>query len=98
MTDQPSRTGYDDEEMRCPRLGGPVTFAYCRIENVGKPCSRAILCWGLRFDAEGLFRKMLDDDQYRECFEKATPSRVVTLVELIEKAKKLTDKKREKES
>lgn len=82
----------DEMEIRCPRLGGPVTFGYCRVENMHKPCFRAIACWAARFDVEGYFRTILTDAEFCECFSKPPTPKMTSLVELIEKAKKLTEK------
>ncbi len=90
MTEEQPTAVHEEKEIRCPRLGGPATFSYCRIENVGKPCSRAILCWAEHFDAEDFFRKALTDDEFRECFCRPPTPKIITIMELIEKAKKLT--------
>jgi hypothetical protein len=34
------------ELWRCPQLGGPVTFGYCRVMNEGRFCGRTVKCWG----------------------------------------------------
>jgi hypothetical protein len=34
------------EMWRCPQLGGPVTFGYCRVMNEGRLCQRTVKCWG----------------------------------------------------
>ncbi|MBN1916966.1 MAG: hypothetical protein JW889_03570 [Verrucomicrobia bacterium] len=37
---------YDSlERWRCPMLGGPVHFGYCRTVNDGLPCARVLECW-----------------------------------------------------
>ena len=35
----------DDYQIRCPRLGHQVYFAYCRREYNGKLCKRLNECW-----------------------------------------------------
>ncbi len=89
---------YEDKEIRCPKLGGQVTFSYCKIETGTRPCARAIACWTGYFDVESHFRENLTEEEFRECFEKPPPSRVATLLELVEQARKLAEQKREPES
>jgi hypothetical protein len=76
-------------------MGGPVTFEYCRIEAGVLPCSRAITCWNVYFDAEAFFRKALTLEDFEKVFATPAPPKVVTLVELIEKAQKMMQEKRE---
>jgi hypothetical protein len=95
MTDSNTHPTYEEKEIRCPKLGGPVNFEYCKVEQSGLPCSRAINCWSIHFDAEAFFRESLSPEQFAECFLKAAPSKVTTLLELIEKARKLTEEKRD---
>ena len=48
-------------EIRCPKLGGQVTFAYCLKEAVELPCPRIINCWQPYFPVEDYIRKRLTD-------------------------------------
>ena len=92
MTERLVLSLYEDREIRCPRLGGPVTFSYCRIENRGRPCSKALSCWTAHFDVEALFRKTMSPEEFQECFFGPPPSKVGTLLELIERARKVIEK------
>lgn len=94
MTENSPETPFEEKEIRCPKLGGPVTFSYCRIETLGKPCSRAIQCWSTLFDVESFFRNTLSDEEYLAAFHTQPPSKVLTLIELIERAKKIADEKK----
>lgn len=41
-----SNEKYDDLTFpRCPTLGGPVSFKYCRSSNGGLFCPNIIRCW-----------------------------------------------------
>jgi len=51
-------------KIRCPKLGHEVEFDYCRRENNGLPCSRAIMCWSGYFDVESFFRIELSPDEW----------------------------------
>lgn len=79
---------HDNREIRCPKLGGPVTFAYCRVEGGDIPCSRTILCWQPYFPVEAYLRTKLTQTEWERCFNRAPKEKVVSLVELIEEAKK----------
>lgn len=83
-------SGPPDEmvQVRCPRLGHQINFAYCRSENFGLPCPRIILCWQQRFAVEAWLRPQLTREQWREVFEKAAPHKILSLVELIEQVRR----------
>ncbi len=79
-------------KIRCPKLGHEVEFDYCRRENNGLPCSRAIMCWSGHFDVESFFRKELSPDEWNKIFESPSKPKIVSLLELIEQAKKTKHK------
>jgi hypothetical protein len=51
---------------RCPQLGGPVTFGYCRQMNDSLPCSRMIGCWEESLDVLGFLQQHYDPDQIEQ--------------------------------
>ena len=51
-------------ELRCPKLGGEVTFAYCLVEGGDLPCSRTIACWQQYFPVETHLRAKLTQEQW----------------------------------
>jgi hypothetical protein len=65
----------DDYEIRCPRLGHQISFSYCRSENK-------------HFLVEDYFRKELAPEEWDKAFKRSTKTKTVSLVELIEQAKK----------
>ena len=75
-------------EIRCPRLGGEVSLVYCLREGGDIPCSRIIVCWQTYFDVEARLREKLTEEQWDRCFAKTPKEKIVSLVELIETAKK----------
>ena len=79
---------YDHLELRCLRLGGEVTFAYCLVEGGDLPCPRTIVCWQQYFPVESHLRAKLTQAQWDRCFNRAPQEKVVNLIELIEAAKK----------
>ncbi|HQL00653.1 MAG TPA: hypothetical protein PK090_07755 [Smithellaceae bacterium] len=84
------KTEQDDKMIRCPKLGDEMTFSYCLHESGDLPCARIISCWQAAFDVEDLLRRTLSPDQW-ERFSGAKPKeKVLSLIELIEKAKRQT--------
>ena len=79
----------DSIERRCPRLGGPVTFQYCRECGDGElPCWKVIDCWWEYFDVVGFFQSILSEKQFKRVLMDRPESKVGSLVELIKRAKK----------
>ena len=79
---------YDNLEIRCPRLGGEVTFAYCQKEGGDLPCPRILACWQPHFDVETYLGGKLTKTEWDCCFNRPSKDKVTTLIELIEAAKK----------
>lgn len=79
---------YDDLEIRCPRLGGGVTFAYCQQEGGDLPCPRILACWQLHFDVGAFLKERLSEAEWDRCFNRPPKDKMTTLIEMIEAAKK----------
>lgn len=72
---------------RCPRLGGPITFGYCRTaEANGSPCFKVLDCWWERFDVVGYFRQRLTGEAFDRLRCPPCPNKSASLVELIRQA------------
>lgn len=95
MVDSNTHPTHEEKEIRCPKLGGPVNFDYCRVEQTGLPCSRAINCWSIHFDVDAFFRERLSSEEFEQYFLAVAPTKVTTLMELIENARKLAKEKRD---
>ena len=80
---------YDALEMRCPRLGGPVTFLYCR-DHAGPagPCPGILDCWWQRFDVAEHLRRQLAPASWDAICRPRHATKIATLVELIAAAQK----------
>ena len=78
----------DEYQIRCPRLGHQIAFSYCRVENEGLPCFKALDCWSRHFPVEQHFRKEITQDQWEKVFSGPPKSKMFSLLELIEQAKK----------
>ena len=78
----------DPLERRCPRLGGEVTFSYCRTcgeEN--KPCFKILDCWWERFDVVAYLKQRLPADDFAALSAARTPpDKLTSLVDLIRQA------------
>ena len=82
---------FDDLEMRCPRLGGPVNFGYCRkVGPEGEPCFKVLDCWWQRFDVAGHLKARLPRESFESLGRRRPPAKVTSLIDLIEQAKKNT--------
>jgi hypothetical protein len=82
---------HDHLIIRCPLLGGEVPFRYCRIVSEDLPCRRIILCWEFRLEITKFLAEHYSIDQIQRALSLPTQSRVETIVELIEKAKKIKE-------
>ena len=74
--------------IRCPRLGHHIYFSYCRKENRGLPCFKTLDCWYEHFLVEDLLREQLTPEQWNSVFESPPKPKMLSLVEMIEEAKK----------
>ena len=83
-------TSRDELERRCPRLGGAISFQYCRAcGDDGRPCWKIADCWWESFDVVSYLRDNLPADQLNEILaKKEQPQpKVASLLELIERAR-----------
>ena len=78
---------YDHLEIRCPRLGGQVTFAYCRREGGALPCQRTIICWQSRFPVDAYLKSVLTEEDWETWTNQSPKEKMTSLLELIEAAK-----------
>lgn len=78
----------DHLERRCPRLGGPVTFEYCRqCGDERLPCWKVFDCWWEYFDITAYLSSNLSEDTFNKLVNTKPMPKINTLVELIERAK-----------
>jgi hypothetical protein len=74
------------EIWRCPQLGGPVTFGYCRLVNEGLPCGRVVACWGGTFDVAAFLAEHYSREQIEQVFGAST-DRLTRIIDAVKKAK-----------
>ena len=82
-----------DFSIRCPRLGHQINFVYCRKENRGIPCFKTLDCWYSYFDVHKFLEEKLSKEDFRKAFEEKGQPKVLSLLDLIEKAKAKKGKK-----
>jgi hypothetical protein len=79
----------DHLERRCPRLGGPVTFEYCRTcSNTEQHCWKIIDCWWEHFDIVTYLKNNLPEDQFDRLVNAQPKPKISSLVDLVEQIKK----------
>lgn len=82
----------DDMQRRCPRLGGPVSFQYCRTcETDSKPCFKVMDCWWETFDIAAFVEANYPEEVCRKLAQTRPNPKVNQLLELIEAAKRRTE-------
>jgi len=82
---------YDALIIRCPQLGGEVPFKYCRTMNEDLPCRRMTVCWEFRMEISKFLSENYSIDQIQRALAPPTKTRLESILELIEKAKKIKE-------
>jgi hypothetical protein len=77
--------------IRCPMLGGEVPFQYCRTVNEDLPCRKIIVCWEFRIEVGKFLNEHYAIDEIQRALAPPTKTRLDTILELIEKAKKIKE-------
>jgi len=72
---------------RCPRLGGPVGFAYCMRCEPEQPCLKVVDCWWETFDIVQYLKDHLPGDQFDRVMNARPKPKISSLVEVIAQAK-----------
>jgi len=84
---------YDSLIIRCPMLGGEAPFHYCRNVNQDLPCRKIIVCWEFRVEIAKFLNEHYSFEQIQIALAPPTKTRLDTILELIEKAKKIKDER-----
>ena len=82
---------YDALIIRCLHLGGEVPFKYCRTVNEDLPCRRMIVCWEFRIEISKFLAEHYSIDQIQRALAPPTKTRLESILELVEKAKKIKE-------
>lgn len=70
-------------------LGHEVPFSYCRTSQEGNPCFKILDCWFDKFEIQAYLDAHYTPEAQATFLSKPAP-KVVTLLDLIEKAKQRT--------
>ena len=77
--------------IRCPQLGGEVPFSYCRTLNEDLPCRRIMVCWEFRIEIGKFLNEHYSINEIQRALAPPSKTKIETLIELIEKAKKIKE-------
>ena len=89
---EPTTLTPDRKSIRCPRLGGPVPFAYCeQAGRDGLPCFKVMDCWWQHFDVAGYLQKHLNAQELRKALERPPQPKITGILERIQQARGNTD-------
>jgi len=84
-----SDKSHDQLTRRCPRLGGPVSFEYCRTcGDKASLCWKMIDCWWQTMDIMHFLTRNYSEETLRMLAESKPKPKINQLVDLIEQAKK----------
>lgn len=86
--DSKEKNKVDQLQMRCPRLGGEVTFGYCRVEGGDIPCPRTITCWQPYLPVEEYLKQTLTPQQWDRWSAGKPKEKMASLLDLIDEARK----------
>jgi hypothetical protein len=76
-----------EERWRCPMLGGPVTFGYCRKMNEGLPCARVLECWLPKLPLVEFLKTHYSPEELQRVFSAKTKGRLARMIEAVEEAR-----------
>ncbi len=84
-------TEFDKKDTYCRKLGHFVAFKYCRIEKQEEklPCAKILDCWFEKIPVQDYINKYYSKKDISYIFETSKP-KITSILELIEKAKKIT--------
>ncbi len=74
---------------RCPRLGGPVDFFYCKTcEPQRHPCRKVIDCWWETFDVKRYLQENLAPEIVKQLTTHETEPKISQIVKIIARTNK----------
>lgn len=82
---------HDALVIYCSQLGGEIPFRYCRTVNDNLPCRKIIVCWEFRLEISEFLGKHYSIDQIERALAPPTKTRLDTILELIERAKRVKE-------
>ena len=79
---------YDNLQIRCPKLGGEVTFAYCRVEEGKNPCRRIIGCWKDAIPIEDYLKEAFSEELWNRYLNEPPQDKISTIFEIVDSLQK----------
>lgn len=76
-----------EERWRCPMLGGPVHFGYCRKLNEGLPCARILECWLQKLPLVEFLKTNYSVEEIQRVFSAKKKGRIERMVETVEETR-----------
>ncbi len=74
---------------RCPRLGGPVSFRYCRsCDRDQRACFKIIDCWWETFDVVRYLADMLPGEEMQRLLHPEPPAKIAGIIRCADKARR----------
>lgn len=74
---------------RCPRLGGEVSFRYCRdADPRGGICWKILDCWWETFDVVRYLRDTLEPEIFEGLTQPKAPRKMSQLIETLEASRR----------
>lgn len=74
---------YDKVEIRCPKLGCEITFAYCRQEQGDLPCARTVKCWQPYISVEGYLNETLSREDRERFYNTPPKGKIATIFDTV---------------
>jgi hypothetical protein len=81
----------DRRTTRCPRLGHEVTLQYCRTQEQHTVCHKILDCWWEQFDIKAFLATVLTPEQVARLDAAPPPPKLISILDLVEKAKRVRD-------
>lgn len=82
---------HDNLATYCAQLGGEIPFRYCRTVNQNLPCRRILVCWEFRIEIAKFLTEHYSFEQIGRALAPLTKTKVETILDLIEKARKIKE-------
>lgn len=76
------RRQYQSLMIRCPRLGGEVSFSFCEKEAGDLPCRMVVSCWAARFPVEEYLQETLTEDARNRFSNQRPKDRLTTILDI----------------
>lgn len=77
---------FDHLEIRCPILGHPLHFSYCRCTQGNVPCRKILDCWHQRIPIQQFVHQHFDRETVQRLVAAPKP-KLMSILEIAQRAK-----------